>query len=222
MAQITLDTLNPQDVADAMSALQSIIVRNNLEKIFCPIQEYNLVKDKLDSLTSKCQQQVDELNKNKEIIETETKKRESLESQLLDFQSKFSELSQKYESQSEELKKCYERLDSYTIDFKPAGSQTEYIYFDVEKGVLKETTQKSAYYKAIKNGNVFEFVYNEEKAPHIKAINGYQTILEPFCDIESQIPQFPNFVENRGKGILSLEDGNLVVMKKACVRILRK
>ena len=59
MAQITIDTLNPQDVADTMSALQSIIVRNNLEKIFCPIQEYDLVKDKLDSLTMKCQQQVD-------------------------------------------------------------------------------------------------------------------------------------------------------------------
>ena len=222
MAQITLDTLNPQDVADAMSALQSIIVRNNLEKIFCPIQEYNFVKDKLDSLTAKCQQQVDELNKDKEIIETETKKRESLEAQLLDLQSQYSELSQKYESQSEEMKKCYERLDSYTIDYKPASSQTEYIFFDVEKGVLKETTQKSAYYKAIKNGNVFEFVYNEEKAPHMRSISGCQSILEPFCIIENQIPQYPNYVENRGKGILSLKDGNLVVERKACVRILRK
>ena len=222
MAQITLDTLNPQDIADAMSALQSIIVRNNLEKIFCPIQEYYNVKDQLDSMTVKYEQQVDELNKNKEILETETKKRESLESQLLDLQAQYSELSQKYESQSEEMKKCNERLDSYTIDYKPAGSQTEYIYFDVEEGVLKETTQKSAYYKAIKNGNTFEFVYNEEKAPHMKSINGCQSILEPFCDIESNIPQFSNYVENRGKGILSLDDGNLVVMKKARVRILRK
>jgi chromosome segregation ATPase len=222
MAQISLDTLNPQDVADVMSALQTLIVRNNLERIFCPIQEYNLVKDKLDSLTIKYQQQVDELNKNKEFFEKETKTRESLESQLLDLQSQLSELSQKYESQSEELKKCYERLDSYTIDYKPAGSLTEYIYFDVEKGVLKETTQKSAYYKAIKNGNLFEFIYNDEKAPHLKAINGYQSILEPFCEVESQIPQFPNYVENRGKGILSFEDGNLVVTKKARVRILRK
>ena len=222
MAQITLDTLNPQDVADTMSALQSIIVRNNLEKIFCPIQEYNFVKDQLDSLTAKCQQQVDELNKDKEVIEAETKKRESLEVQLQDLQSQYSELSQKYESQSEEMKKCYEKLDNYTIDYKPAGSQTEYIFFDIEKGVLKETTQKSAYYKAIKNGNVFDFVYNEEKAPHMKSINDRQSILEPFCEIENQIPQFPNYVENRGKGILSLKDGNLVVVKKACVRILRK
>ena len=222
MAQITLDTLNPQDVADAMSALQSIIVRNNLEKLFCPIQEYNLVKDKLDSLTTKCQQQVEELNKNKEIIETETKEKESLKSQLSNLQSQFSELTQKFKSQSDELKKSLERLDSYTIDYKPAGYQTEYIYFDVENGVMKETTQKSAYYKAVKKGNVFEFQYNEEKAHHMKAINGKESILEPFCEIESQIPQFANFVENRGKGILSLEDGILVVTKKSCVRILRK
>lgn len=221
MAQITLDTLNPQDVADTMSALQSIIVRNNLEKNFCPIQEYNFVKDQLDSLTLKCQQQIDELNIDKEIIEAETKKRESLEAQLLDLQSQYSELSKKYESQSEEMKKCYERLDSYTIDYKPAGSQTEYIFFDVDNGVLKETTQKSAYYKAIKNGNEFKFEYNEEKAPHMKSINSCQSILEPFCKIESQ-SQFPNYVENRGIGILSLEDGNLVVKRKACVRILRK
>ena len=222
MAQITLDTLNPQDVADAMSALQSIIVRNNMEKIFCPIQEYNLVKDKLDVLTMKFQQQVDELNKDKEIIEAETKKRESLDSQLSVLQSQFSELSQKYESQAAELKKCYDRLESYTIDYKPAGFQTEYIYFDVERGVLKETTQKSAYYKAIKSGNVYEFVYNEEKAPHMRAINGCQSILVPFCEIESQNPQFPNYIENRGKGTLSLENGNLVVVKKAHVRIIRK
>ena len=222
MAQITLDTLNPQDVADAMYALQAIIVRNNFEKNFCPIQEYNLVKGKLDNLTMLYQQQDDELNKNKKIIETETKKRESLESQLLDLQSQFSELSQKYESQSEELKKSYERLDNYTIDYRPAGSQTEYIYFDVENGKLKETTQKSAFYKAVKNGDAFEFVYNEEKAYHMKSISGYQSVLEPFCEVESQIPQFPNYVENRGKGILSFEDGNLVVTKKARVRILRK
>ena len=222
MAQYIIDTLNPQELADAMAALQAIIVRNNLEKNFCPIHEYDLVKGELDSLTLTCQQQLDELNKNKKIIETETNKRESLESQLLTLQSQFSELSQKYESQSEELKKCYERLDSYTIDFKPAGSQAEFIYFDVENGVMKETTQKSAYYKAIKNGNVFEFVYNEEKAPHMKAINGFQSILEPFCDIESQISQSPNFVENRGKGILSLEDGNIVIKQKARIRILRK
>ncbi len=222
MAQITLDTLNPQDVADAMSALQSIIVRNNLEQNFCPIQEYNHVKGQLDNLTMKYQQQVEELKKNKENIETETKKRESLESRLLELQSQFSGLSQKYESQSEELKKCYERLDSYTIDYKPSGSQTVYIFFDVENGVLKETTQKSAFYKAIKNGNVFEFVYNDEKAPHMKAINGRQSIILPFCEIESQIPQFSNYVENRGKGILALEDGNLVVKRKARVRIFRK
>lgn len=222
MAQITLDTLNPQDIADVMSSLQSIIVRNNLEKIFCPIQEYNYVKDKLDSLTTKCQQQAEELNKDKEIIETDTKKIESLETQLQDLQSQYSELSQKYEIQSEEMKKCREKLDSYTIDYKPAGSNTEFVYFDVENGMLKETAQKSAYYKAIKNGNVFEFQYNEEKAPHMKSINSCRSILEPFCEIESQIPQYPNFVENRGKGILSLEDGNLVVKEKARVRIIRK
>lgn len=222
MAQLTLDTLNPQDVADTMSALQTIIVRNNLEKNFCPIQEYNLVKEKLDSLTMKYNQQVEKLNSYKENIETETKKKELLESQLSNLQSEFSELTQKFNGQSEELKKCLERLDNYTIDYKPAGSQTEYIYFDVENGVLKETTQKSAYYKAIKKGNVFEFQYNEDKAPHMKAINGYQSILEPFCEIESKNIPISNFVENRGKGILSLEDGNLVVTEKARVRILRK
>lgn len=222
MAQYIIDTLNPQELADAMVALQAIIVRNNLEKNFCPIQEYNMVKDELDRLTMTYQQHVDEMNRNEEIIEMETKKRESLESQLLDLQTKFSELFKEYTDQSEKLKECSDRLDSYTIDYKPAGSQTEFIYFDVEKGVLKETTQKSAYYKAKKNGNVFEFVYNDEKAPHMRAINGRQSILEPFCEIESQSPQSPNFVENRGVGMLSLEDENLVVVKKARVRILRK
>ena len=222
MAQYIIDTLNPQELSDAMVALQAIIVRNNLEENFCPIQEYNSVKDQLDSLAVTCRQQVDELNRNKRIIETEINKSKLLESQLLDLQAKFSDLSQKYKSQSEKLKECSERLDSYTIDYKPAGSQTEFIYFDVEKGVLKETTQKSAYYKAKKNGNVFEFVYNDEKAPHMRAISGRQSILEPFCEIESQIPQYPNFVENRGTGKLSLEDGNLVVSEKARVRILRK
>lgn len=220
MGQFTIDTLNKTDRDNAMVALHAIAINNSEEPLFCPINCFNDQANKLKNLDfeyQKCQEFVDSL---KEELENERNRNNS----LLENNNKLNaELATSIESNSElkvEIKLLKDKLRAFIPGY---GSEGEKIYYKPDGEKLETTTihANALFVGASIGENVYEFQFNEEKGPHLKAIQTMKESLVPFCEIEYSAPE-GNYIENGEKGSFSLINGEFKIIKKAKISIVKK
>lgn len=215
MAQITVDTLNKQDRDDVIQALHSIAVRNNEELLFCPS---SLLQDSKE----KCRLLSEELDRLKKENETLKKELEFEKELVKELQTEKGNLSDRVK----ELELANQNLSAENTKYKEkiigVDLKSDCLFFKTQGDILEQTTQNSAPYIAKKNDDYYDFYFNEEKAAHQKAISSKESILLPFCDIESDSASDGNYVENRGPGCFSLINGVFKLEKKARIAIIVK
>lgn len=220
MAKIILDTSNKEDIISVMHALQAIVVNNEYgmlyrsEKDFLKLQEENR---KLNEDIEKYKDDIEQLN-NK--YNTECEEKIDLKHEKESLELKLKELKENNEILNNENNNQKELLEKYT--FK--GFPSENKFFDVtEDSKLKETASRPGFYKAVLlNDDRYEIMFYDEKAPHNKAIEKKESILEPFCDIQGNIVDGANFVINNGKGIIKHENNEWIMVKKIPVSLIKK
>ena len=113
------------------------------------------------------------------------------------------------------------RVGKYNINVSDPTSET--IFLEVIDNALKPTTiENRAIYVAVKKGSAYEFCYNEAKAQHQKVIASIPTLIKPYCDIEGLLSSDATRVENRGKGLLTIdENDSYIVEVRAKVRFVK-
>lgn len=215
MAQITVDTLNKQDRDDVIQALHSIALRNKEEPLFWPNSVLQESKDKCRSLT----EELDYYKEENKTLKNELKDKISIVEKLHSENSSLSE-------RIKELELANQDLTSENIKYKEkifgVDLKSDYLYFKPLGNYLAQTMQNSATYIAVKKGDYYDFYYNEDKAAHQKAISFKDSILLPFCDIESDSAPDGNYVENKEPGCFSLINGVFKLEKKARIAIIIK
>lgn len=215
MAQITVDTLNKQDRDDVIQALHSIAMRNNEEPLFYPSSLYLDSKNKCLSLSEELDRYKKENETLKKEVEFEKELVKELQIDKNNLNNRIKELELTNQDLSSEISKYKEKIIG--IDLK-----SEYLYFKPQGNDLAQTMQNSATYIAVKKGDYYDFQFNEEKTEHKKAISSKESILLPFCDIESNSASDGFYVENRGVGCFSIINGVFKLEKKAVVAIIVK
>ena len=215
MAQITVDTLNKQDRDDVIQALHSIALRNNEEPLFCPISLLQERKEKCRSLTEELDFYKEENETLKDELKEEKTNVEKLRSENSSLSERIKELELANQVLTAENTKYKEKIIG--VDLK-----SDCLFFKTQGDILEQTTQNSAAYIAKKNDDYYDFYFNEEKAAHQRAISFKESILLPFCDIESDSASDGNYVVNRGPGCFSLINGVFKLEKKARIAIIVK
>ena len=113
-----------------------------------------------------------------------------------------------------------EKLNCFTIGYSADGN-TEIQFFKPEGNALIQTTQNNAFYKGAVKDNKIEFLFNDEKGSHQKAIQCQDKILEPFCDIVASAVDANN-VENSEKGEFSINNGEFKLIKRLKICLSKK
>lgn len=215
MAQITVDTLNKQDRDDVIQALHSIALRNKEEPLFYPSSVLQESKEKCRSLTEELELYKEENETLKDELKKEKSNVEKLRSQNSSLSERIKELEFANQVLTAENTKYKEKIIG--VDLK-----SDCLYFKPQGNDLAQTMQNSATYIAVKKGDYYDFHFNEDKTEHRKAIFSKESILMPFCDIESDSASDGNYVENRGVGCFSIINGVFKLEKKAMVAIIVK
>ena len=215
MAQITVDTLNKQDRDDVIQALHSISLRNNEEPLFYPKSVLQESREKCRSLT----EELDRYKKENETLKNEVEFEKDLVNELQKEKGNLNDRVKELELANQELSaentKYKEKIIG--VDLK-----SDCLFFKTQGNILEQTTQNSATFIAKKNDDYYDFFFNEEKAGHQKAIYSKDSILLPFCDIESDSASEGNYVVNRGAGRFSLINGVFQLENKARIAIIVK
>lgn len=215
MAQITVDTLNKQDRDDVIQALHSIALRNKEEPLFYPNSVLQESKEKCRSLTEELDRYKKENETLKKEIDFEKELVKELQTEKDNLNERVKELELANQDLSAENTKYKEKIIG--VDLK-----SDYLYFKPQGNYMAQTMQNSATYIAVKNDDYYDFYFNEDKAQHQKAISYKDSILLPFCDIESDSVSDGNYVVNRGAGCFSLINGVFKLEKKARIAIIVK
>lgn len=222
MGQFTIDTLNKTDRDNAMVALHSIAINNGEDPLFCPINLYNDEIGKLKALNSeflKCQDENKKLN---EELEVQKKKNDNLYNANTVLSANITTYEQLNNELEAEIKKLKEKLSAFVVGYGEEGDNV-LKYFKPEDEKLEETTiQNAAFFIGLSRGeDVFEFQFNEEKAPHNKAIQYKSQILIPFCDVENEV-QDANCIINNHKGSFSIANGVFKIIEKAKISLIKQ
>ena len=215
MAQITVDTLNKQDRDDVIQALHSIALRNNEEPLFYPKSVLQESREKCRSLNEELELYKEENETLKDELKEEKSNVEKLRSENSSLSERIKELELANQVLTAENTKYKEKIIG--VDLK-----SDCLFFKTQGDILEQTTQNSAAYIAKKNDDYYDFYFNEEKAAHQRAISIKESILLPFCDIESDSASDGNYVVNRGPGCFSLINGVFKLEKKARIAIIVK
>lgn len=221
MGQLTIDTLDKKDRDNAMVSLHAIALNNGEESLFYPRIDYQELLSKFDVLNSDYQKCKEERDLYEEELHNENEKNSKLFEANKTLSAKIDEFILEKEKLTSEIKELKEKLSGFVVGYGVEGGN-EIAFFKPE-GVTLVTTKmmNNAYYIGALNGDSYEFQFNEEKAPHNKAIEARNTILLPFCVIESSAND-ANYVENVWKGSFSNVNGEFRIIEKARVRLIKK
>ena len=221
MGQLTIDTLNKIDRDNAMVALQSIANNNGEEPLFCPASSLNEQVNKYNLLYSDYQKCKEELDLYKEELKKIEGKNNELFVENNNLRVKIEKLEINNKDLTTENNELKEKLSGFIPGFGGDGDN-KLKYFKPEGEKLEITIQANAYFiGALKDDNIFEFNFNEEKGLHQRAIQSKREVLIPFCDIEYEAPD-ANYVENKRKGSFSLVNGEFKMIEKAKISIVVK
>lgn len=221
MGQLTIDTLNKADRENAMIALHVITVHNEEEPLFCPIEDFKEQVAKYDFLNAEYQNCKKEKDLFEEELRAKTERNETLFEANKNLCAKVDEYDKLNNELKEEIKKLKERLSGFIIGFGSEG-ENESKYFKPEERKLENTIQNTAFFiGASKGENIFEFQFNEERAPHQKAIQSRSEVLIPFCDIEFEVPD-ANYIVNKHNGLFSINNGEFTIIEKAKISIVKQ
>lgn len=221
MAQLTIDTQNYKDLYETMQAIYHILLYNKNDIEFCPIEDFKKLEEKYNALEKEYNTCLGELDSTTKKLNEEIERNLSWKSLQTGYIQEIEELKAKILKLEDNNRKLVEELGKYNINI--SDSAKEIILLGVEDNSLKLTTiENKAFYFAAKKGSAYEFCYNESKAQHLKAIESYKTILEPFCEIEGVILSDAKRVESRGIGLLTIDENDcFVVEEKAKVRFVK-
>lgn len=225
MGQLTINTLDQQDIKTTMEALFAISKCDNIELGFCPIQEFNDVRKELSSILEeyeKCERNYKQCD---DALRTEHLNNENLKKENERFQKEKQELENKIKELTDQNDLYKEELCKTKIGYNTSYNN-EILYFNIsDDNTLKQTISNTAYYKAIKNkdSNEYEFEFNEEKASHNCAISQKEKFLHPFCEVSKNVVPNANYVSNKYKGIFIMqENASIEVKEKAKVELIQK
>ena len=222
MAQLTIDTQNYKDLYETMQAIYHILLYNKNDVEFCPIEDFKKLEEKYNALEKDYNICFDELDSTNKKLNKEIEKNKTWEPLQANYLQEIENLKVKLLKLEDHNRKLEEELGKYSINI--LDPVKEIILLGVENNSLKLTTiENKAFYFAAKKGSAYEFCYNESKAQHLKAIESYKTILEPFCEIEGVILPDAKRVESRGVGLLTIDENDcFVVEEKAKVRLVKE
>lgn len=221
MAQLTIDTQNYKDLYETMQAIYHILLYNKNDIEFCPMEDFKKLEEKYNALEKDYNTCFSELDSTNKRLNEEIEKSKSWEPDKARYLQEIEELKAKILELEDNNRKLVEELGKYKINIIDPAK--EIILLGIEDNSLKLTTiETKAFYFAAKKGSAYEFCYNESKAQHLKAIESYKTILEPFCEIEGVMLSDAKRVESRGMGLLTIDENDcFVVEQKAKVRLLK-
>ena len=221
MAQLTIDTQDYKDLYETMQTIYHILLYNKNDIEFCPIEDFKKLEEKYNALKINYNTCLEELNSTNKRLNEEIEKNKTWEPLQTDYLQEIEKLKVKLLELEDRNSKLEEELGKYNINISDPAK--EIILLGVEDYSLKLTTiENKAFYFAAKKGSAYEFCYNESKAQHLKAIESYKTILEPFCEIEGVILPDAKRVESRGIGLLTIDENDcFVVEEKAKVRLVK-
>lgn len=221
MAQLAINTQDYRDLYETMQSIYHILEYNKKDLEFCPIEQYTKLKEKYSEVEKNYRICSEELDSTKKKLKDEIEKNNSWESIKAGYIQEIEELKAKNKEMENNCLKAREELEKYNINLSDPSSET--IFLEVIDNALKPTyIENRAFYIGVRRDNVYEFCYNEAKAQHQKAIAAIPTILEPYCDIEGVMPSDATKVENRGKGILKIDEKDcFIIEKRAKVRLVK-
>lgn len=220
MGQFTIDTLNKTDRDNAMFALHAIALNNGEDPLFFPIGVYNDQVSKLEALNNDLKKCNEENEIFKEELKDVNNKNETLFTANKNLRENIEDLERKYNELITENNILKDKLSRYTVGYGPDGN-SKTLYFKPEDNKLVETTQNNAYFKGGANGDIIEFVFNDEKGDHQRAIQSRNNVLMPFCEIISSASE-ANYVDNHDKGEFSIKNGEFKLLKKAKISLVIK
>ena len=220
MGQLTIDTLNKTDRDNAMVALHAIAINNGEDLLFCPISDLKDKVRELEVLNSdylKCQ---DDNSSLKEELKNEMNRNNQLYDANVTLNRNLSNCEQENKVLEAKIKDLNEKLSAFIPGY---GGEGGMIYYKPDGEKLETTTihANALFVGASIGDNSFEFQFNEEKGPHLKAIQTQKESLVPFCEIEYSAPE-GNYIENGEKGSFSLINGEFKIIKKAKISIVKK
>lgn len=212
MAQLSIDTLNKTDRDNAMVALYNIALYNGEDPLFCTANQYNDLGGKYKQLSVEYQKNKEELD----LYKDEYKKQADRIKELFEANNNLREENGKMTAEIKELK---EKLRGFIPGY---GEENKLIYYKPEEGRLETTTiiSNALFVGVSKGENVFEYQFNKEKGPHVKAIQSQNESLVPFCDIKYNAVD-GNCVENIKNGTFSLVNGEFKIIEKAEISIIK-
>lgn len=222
MLQLTINAQDPQVIIDTMRMLYTQAESKNIELPFCHKKQYlevaeecKLLKEQNKKSEELCKQ-VEEKWEN-ECLSTEQLKNENetLKNDRRNLENTIKKLT--YDNDS-----YREKLNRITIGYGP-GDNNEILYFNVKDNKLERTTVRGgSFYKAVKDGNSYEFEFNEENAKHIQAISEKHKFIEPFCEISNNSTDSANYVKNKSKGMFIKSESTFQIIKKVEVCLIQK
>lgn len=123
-------------------------------------------------------------------------------------------------SLKKKITELQKRLDAYEPNI--GGEMGEVKLYNVEGSILVETISKEAYYQArTGSDNEVIFQYNYESGPSKEACKNRTSMLEPFCEIIEEVPN-ANAIQPGTWGVATpMRSGNLMVKKKAQIKLIR-
>ena len=222
MGQFTIDTLNKTDRDNAMVALHAVAINNGEDLLFRPINDYNDKASKLEIIKTELLKCQDDNNSLKEELKKEINSNNTLLEANKTLNTKLTNCEEQNSILKAEINDLKEKLSAYVVGFGGDGDN-EIKYFKPEEDKLVETKiQNSAFFiGASKSEDVFEFQFNEGKAPHNKAIQFRNEILIPFCDIVYEAPD-ANYIVNKSKGSFSIANGEFKIIDKVKISIIKQ
>ena len=220
MGQFTIDTLNKTDRDNAMVALHAIAINNSEEPLFCPINCFNDLANKLKTLDSEYKKSQEFINSLKEELGNEQNRNSILQEENNKLNTELATSIDIISELKGEIKILKDKLSVFIPGY---GSEGEKIYYKPDGEKFETTTihANALFVGASIGENVYEFQFNEEKGPHLKAIQTQKEFLVPFCEIEYNDPN-GNYVENGHKGSFSIINGEFNLIKKAKISIVKR
>lgn len=222
MLQLTINAQDPQVIIDTIRMLYTQAESKNIELPFCQKKQYlevaeecKLLKEQNKKSEEYCKQVEEKLNN--EYLNTEQLKNENKR-----LQNDRHELENTIKKLTADNDLYKEKLNSITIGYGP-GDTNEILYYNVEDNKLEQTTVRGgSFYKAVKDGNSYEFEFNEENAKHIQAISEKHKFIEPFCEISNNSTDSANYVKNKSKGMFIKSESTFQIIKKVEVCLIQK
>lgn len=179
---------------------------------------------KINDLITEITKKTEEVNKLAELVNSsdisikrKNAEIEALNKELYRLQDQKNAIERQLQTKIQELQR---RLDAYEPSF--AGADGEEQYYNISNGILTQTNSVDAPYKAriFSNGKA-SFQFNVDKGPCKEACNYKDKFILPFCEIEEEQLQSNCIRPGQWGEALYNSAGDLSVIIKAKVKLIR-